>query len=323
MKLKFLSENELISAIRKEFAVKKAGLSIGIGDDAAVIKFQDKNLILTKDLLIEDIHFITKLHPPFLLGRKSLSVNLSDIAALGGRPEYALLGLGLPSSARPKWIEQFFFGFKSVADGFGVSLVGGDITQARKRTISVTLIGKGRNIIKRSGAKPGQFLFVSGTLGDSKQGLILLKKGYRLGRDKKVTRLLKAFLDPAAQVTLGQDLARLRAASAMIDLSDGLSVDLNHLCQESACGAELEVKSLPISPELRNQQRRAVDYALHGGEDYQLLFSVPPPRVGDVEKLREKYRLTCIGKMIKGKTIYVIDKQGHRRRLEIKGYQHF
>ena len=323
MKLKFLSESELVSAIRKEFAAKKPGLSLGIGDDAAVIKFQGNNLILTKDLLIEDIHFITKHHPPFLLGRKSLSVNLSDIAALGGRPKYALLGLGLPLAVPPSWIEQFFSGFKSGADEFDVALVGGDISQARKRTISVTLIGEGRNIIRRSGAKPGQSLFVSGTLGDAKQGLLLLKKDFRLGRDKKVDRLLKAFLDPAAQVALGQDLARFRVASAMIDLSDGLSVDLLHLCQESGCGAELELDRLPISPELRNLQRRAADCALHGGEDYQLLFSVPPRKVGDVERLQKKYKLTRIGQMMEGKVVTIIDKKGRRKRLEIKGYQHF
>jgi len=302
MKLKFLSESGLISAIRKEFAAPLPGLSLGIGDDAAVVKLPGKNLILTKDLLIEDIHFIAKLHPPFLLGRKSLVINLSDIAALGGKPRYALLGLALPSGIAPNWVEKYFSGFKSAAEEYSVALIGGDISQAKKRMISVTLIGEGQNIIKRSGAKPGDTLYVSGTLGDAKQGFLLLKKGFKLGMDNKADQLLRAFLDPAAQVALGQDLARFKLASAMIDLSDGVSVDVHHLCQES---------------------RRAADYALHGGEDYQLLFSVSPQRVGDVRRLEKKYKLTPIGRMIGGKTVYIIDRRSQRRRLEIKGYQHF
>jgi len=323
MKLKFLSESGLISAIRKEFAAPLPGLSLGIGDDAAVVKLPGKNLILTKDLLIEDIHFIAKLHPPFLLGRKSLVINLSDIAALGGKPRYALLGLALPSGIAPNWVEKYFSGFKSAAEEYSVALIGGDISQAKKRMISVTLIGEGQNIIKRSGAKPGDTLYVSGTLGDAKQGFLLLKKGFKLGMDNKADQLLRAFLDPAAQVALGQDLARFKLASAMIDLSDGVSVDVHHLCQESGCGAELDLERIPLSPELRQWQRRAADYALHGGEDYQLLFSVSPQRVGDVRRLEKKYKLTPIGRMIGGKTVYIIDRRSQRRRLEIKGYQHF
>lgn len=323
MKLKYLSESELISAIQEDFSEKRPGLILGIGDDAAVVKVGTKNLIYTKDLLIEDYHFISSLHPAHLLGRKSLNINLSDIAAMGGRPKYALLGLGVPSRTETGWLENFFSGFQSAAKESGVILVGGDISQAKKITISVTLIGEGENIIRRSGARPGHHFFVSGTLGDAKQGLLLLKKGYRIGEDKRAAPVLKAFLDPLPQIALGQELARSKLASSMIDISDGLSVDLSHICQESGCGAEIHKKNLPLSPELRRWQRKAFHFALHGGEDYQLLFTAPPKKVTDIYDLQRKYRITFIGKMTEGKEIYLVDDRGRKKPLEIKGYQHF
>ncbi len=323
MKLRSLKEKELISAIRKEFSLSHKDLFLGIGDDAAVIKAGRKYLILTKDLLLEDFHFILALHPPYFLGRKSLSVNLSDIAAMGGSARYALLALGLPSRIPTSWVEDYFSGFQSVAKRWGVMLVGGDISQSRKVTISVTVVGEGKNIVQRKGAGPGNFLFVSGCLGDAKQGLVLLKKGFKLGQDKKANPLLRAFLDPSPQLSLGQDLSRHRLASSMIDVSDGLSVDLFHLCEESGCGAEIYQEQLPVSAELRLWQKRAYDFALHGGEDYQLLFSVPPEKRDSVLRLKRKYKITPIGRMIRERKLYLIDRKGLRRTLEIKGYQHF
>lgn len=323
MKLKSLSEKELITAIRKDFSDKSSDLTLGIGDDAAVIKVGDKHLIVTKDLLVEDFHFVSSLYSPYFLGRKSLNINLSDIAAMGGRPKYALLGLALPESTGTAWVEEYFSGLKSAAKESGVALVGGDISQAKKITISVTVIGEGKNILTRSGAGPGDSLFVSGTLGDAKEGLLLLNKGYILGKDKKADPLLRAFLNPKPQVSLGLDLSRSRLASSMIDISDGLSVDLSHLCQESGCGAEICLNRLPLSPELRFWQRKAFDFALHGGEDYRLLFSIPPKKIDIISRLQKKYRITYIGKMIKRKGVYLIDQRGKRKPLEIKGYQHF
>jgi thiamine-monophosphate kinase len=323
MKLKRLSEGELISAIKRNFTKKLPGLVLGIGDDAAVIKGGKRRLILTKDVLIEDIHFLTSFHPAYLLGRKSLNINLSDVAAMGGKPEYALLGLGVPSGIESRWLEDFFSGFHSASEENGVGLVGGDVSQAAKITISVTVIGEGDGIIRRSGAKPGHHLFVTGTLGDAKQGFLLLKRGHTIGRDRRSDPLLKAFLDPVPQVGLGRALSRWRIASSMIDLSDGLSVDLSHLCQESRCGAEIYKANLPLSPELRAWQRKCFDFALHGGEDYQLLFTVPPSKVSAVTELQKKYRISFIGKMKKGREIHLIDNRRKRKRLEIKGYQHF
>jgi thiamine-monophosphate kinase len=323
MKLKRLEEKNLIEAIRRNFGQPRPGLVLGIGDDAAVITFRGKKLLITKDLLLEDVHFSARYNPPRLLGRKSLNVNLSDLAAMGARPLYALLGLGLPLRTKTGWIAEFFEGFKAVARKFGVGLIGGDITRASKIMVSVTLLGRGTNIIKRSGAKPGHLLFVSGTLGEAREGLLLAKRKHRLGENNYVDRMLRAFLDPKAQVELGRELARRKVASAMIDISDGLSVDLLHLGEESGYGAEIYMERLPVSSELRALQRRAYDFALNGGEDYQLLFSVAPEKAEIISRLKKKYPITFIGKILQQKGIYVIDRRGRRQKLLPKTWQHF
>lgn len=323
MKLRRLEEKELVEAIRREFQRPCTGVALGIGDDAAVLRFRGKKLVVTKDLLLEDVHFWIRYHPPRLLGRKSLNVNLSDLAAMGARPLYALLGLGLTSKTETKWVAEFFEGFKSVSQKFKVGLIGGDITRASKVTISVTLLGEGKNIIQRKGAKPGHRLFVSGTLGEAREGLLLVRKKHRFGENGRIDRMLKAFLDPEAQVELGRDLARLRLASAMIDISDGLSMDLPRLGVESGCGAEIYVDSLPVSSELRALQRRPYDFALHGGEDYQLLFSVPPEKVKTISRLKKKHSLTCVGQTTRKKGFFVIDRHGRRQKLLPRAWQHF
>jgi len=323
VKLNTLGEKELISFIRKKFSVSKPNLIIGIGDDAAVIKAGRASFILTKDLLIENFHFSCDICSPYLLGRKSLSVNLSDIASVGGKPEYALLGLGLPSHLEVNWVEEFFSGMNSVLKEQRMYLIGGDISQAEKITISITVVGRGKNIIKRGGAKPGHILCVSGTIGDAAQGLVLLKKKVKMGESKRMDPLLRAFLDPFPQITLGRKLSSLNAASAMIDISDGLSIDLAHICQESRCGAEIYIQKIPISSELSYFQKNPYEMALHGGEDYQLLFSIPPENIGLISGFKKKYRITQIGRMIQRKSIYMINEQGRRKKLEPKGYQHF
>jgi len=323
MKLQNLGEKELISRIRRDFSTLHPQVIVGIGDDAAIIRPGKKSLIITKDLLFEGVHFLPSLHPPFFLGRKSLVVNLSDVAAMGGLPKYALLGLGLPPEMDSSWLKQYFSGFKSAAVEEGVALIGGDLSQAKKIIISVTVVGEGENIIQRRGAEPGDHLFVSGSLGNARQGLILLKKGFRLGDDKKADLFLRAFLDPFPRIALGKELSRLNLASSMIDVSDGLSVDLSHLCEESGTGAEIHLSRLPLSPEIRHFQRQPYRLALHGGEEYELLFSVPPEKLRTLSRLQKKFKISLIGQMIKRKGIFLIDSQGKRRPLEIKGYQHF
>jgi len=322
MRLRSLRERELVAAIRRDFGGSGKGVRLGIGDDAAIIRPGRGAQLLTTDLLIEDVHFTTAIQPARLLGRKSLNVNVSDIAAMGGRPRYALLGLSLRPRLEKEWVDAFFSGFREAARQAGVTLVGGDISASKTICISVTLVGEAERSIRRSGARPGDILFVSGPLGQAAAGLRLLKKGLRPGRDPLAEPLFKAFLDPVPRVRLGFELSRRRLASAMIDTSDGLSVDLLHLCEESRCGAEVRLDALPVSHELRSLVKRPEDLALHGGEDYQLLFAVPPGRLPGVSRLVKTHGLIRIGAFRRGRGIVVIAGGGKRRPLEPRGFEH-
>jgi len=323
MRLRSLRERELISSIRGEFAAKARGLVLGIGDDAAVVRGAARLSLLTTDLLIEGVHFIASLHPPRYLGRKSLNVNLSDIAAMGGRPKFALLGLALRKGIDEAWVRDFFKGLKSAAEEAGVSLIGGDISAAGVIVVSITILGETEVFIPRSGARAGDLIFVSGTLGDAAAGLRLLRKGFRMGQqDGSADPLLRAFLDPLPQLALGRALSRLKAASAMIDISDGLSVDLLHLCEESGTGAEIDRDRLPLSSAICRFENRPEHLALHGGEDYQLLFTVRPENAGRIARLGRRFRISQIGRMTRGKAVQVVDQNGRKRPLEVKGYEH-
>jgi len=322
MKLRSLRERELVSSIRKEFSAKRRDLVLGIGDDAAVVHVAEGLCLLTTDLLIEDVHFIASLHPPRYLGRKSLNVNLSDIAAMGGRPKFALLGLALRKGLANAWVRAFFGGLKVAAEEAGVALIGGDISAAKRTVVSITVIGEVGTFVRRSGARPGDLIFVSGYLGDAASGLRLLRRGYRLGKDRKADSLLQAFLDPVPQLALGQALSRLRAASSMIDTSDGLSVDLLHLCEESGTGAEIALDRLPLSPAIRALEKSPGRLALHGGEDYQLLFTSSPGKLAQVRALQKKFVFHGIGRMTRRKGIFIVDRNGKKRLLKAGGYEH-
>ena len=323
MRLRKLGERELLAVIRRHFAVPRKDVVLGIGDDAAILKPGPGRLLVTKDLLVEGYDFIFSLHDPRLLGRKSLNVNLSDIAAMGGCPLYAVLGLGLPSAISLDWVVEFFAGLKEAGRAAGVTLVGGDLSQARRVVISVTVIGRVGRAVLRNGARPGDHIFVSGSLGDAKQGLLLYKKGHRLGESATNDFFLRAFLDPKPQIALGLELARRRAASAMIDGSDGLSVDLNNICQASGAGAEIDPLRIPLSTAMKTFRKDPLSLALHGGEDFQLIFTVRPAALARLEPLRKKFRLTDIGRIVAEKGIWTVDARGRRKVLEIKGYEHF
>jgi thiamine-monophosphate kinase len=324
MRLRKLGERELLAAIRRNFAVPRKDILLGIGDDAAVVKPGAGRLLVTKDLLAEDYDFILPFQDPRLLGRKSLNVNISDIAAMGGIPLYALLGLGLPRETGVGWVVEFFAGIKEAARTADVVLIGGDLSQSRKVLISVTVIGRASGrIILRSGARPGDRIFVSGFLGDAKQGFLLYSQGLRFGDDPAKDFFLKAFLDPQPQTSLGRDLSRLRAATALIDCSDGLSVDLNHICEASGTGAEIDLEKIPLSPAMLSFQKKPLPLALHGGEDYQLIFTIKPRDLARIGPLRSEYRLRDVGRITREKGIRTVDALGRRKVLAIKGFEHF
>ncbi len=322
MKQRDLSEKELIAAIKQIFNNPHDRVILGIGDDAAVLSPGNLPLAATQDLLVQGTHFFSD-HPPYLLGRKSLSVNLSDLAAMGVWPLYALLGLGIPQDTETEWIDQFILGLSSIASESDVRIVGGDITRAPQIFISITLLGEGKEYVTRGGARSGDSLFVSGNLGDAAQGLRLAKTGVLWGDGIESDYFLKAFFDPVPQLDLGRRLAAHKVATAMIDTSDGLSMDLRHVCEASGVGAELELASLPMSAPLHKALASPEELALHGGEDYQLLFTVAPEVLKNLMRIPLGHKVTRIGRIVEGTGIDVIHVNGRREPLEPKGFQHF
>jgi thiamine-monophosphate kinase len=322
MRLKDLGEQRVISRIRRFSSGKRPGVILGIGDDAAVVR-GPRQLLITHDLLVEDVDFRRALHPPRLLGRKSLNVSLSDIAAMGGRPLHAVLGLALPGNTGETWLDEFLSGFREAARKAGVALVGGDISAAGRIMIAATVTGAARSFVTRRGARPGDRIFISGTLGDAAAGRRLLERGAKPGKGRSSDRLLEAFLDPSPRLELGFLLVRRELASAMIDISDGLTVDLAHICEESGVGAEVELKRIPLSRELLRASERPLDLALNGGEDFELLFTVQPRNVSRLRYLGRRFKITEIGRIIPGKRIWAVGPGGAKRPLAVKGYEHF
>jgi len=322
MRLEHLGERRLISRIRRAFGEKRRDILLGIGDDAALVRGPER-LLLTTDVLVEDEDFRIDDHPPRLLGRKALNVNLSDIAAMGGRPLHALLGMAMPGDVEESWLRQFMSGFRAAAREAGVALVGGDLSQADKIVIAVTLTGDVKSPVARGGARPGDGIFVSGTLGDAAGGLRLLEKGGIRGVVKAVRPLVGAFLDPTPRLRLGAVLARRRLVSAMIDISDGLSVDLAHICQESGVGAEIEASRIPISAALERFARDPLPLALNGGEDFELLFTVRPSNLAAVERLARRFELTRIGRVTAGRRVFLLGPDKKRTPLRPRGFEHF
>jgi thiamine-monophosphate kinase len=322
MRLKHLGERQVISRIRRAFGEKRSDVLVGIGDDAALVRGPAR-LLLTTDILVEGQDFRLADHPPRLLGRKALNINLSDIAAMGGRPRHALVGMALPGDVEEGWLRHFMTGFRDAAREAGVTLVGGDLSQADEIMIAVTVTGVVESAIARKGARPGDAVYVSGTLGDAAGGLRLLEKGGIHGVVKPVRPLLDAFLDPSPRLALGALLGRRKLASAMIDLSDGLSVDLAHICAESGVGAEIAAERIPISEALKRFTRHPLDLALNGGEDFELLFTVRPSKRAAVEALTARHGLTRIGVITPGRSVRLVGPGKKMRALRAGGFEHF
>jgi len=322
MRLKDLGERRVIARIRRTFGESRSDILLGIGDDAAVVRAPG-SLLLTTDILVEDEDFRRAVHPPRLLGRKALNVNLSDIAAMGGRPLHALVGMAMPGDIRESWLGQFMAGFRSAARESRVALIGGDLSRADKIMISVTVTGEAKSPVTRSGARAGEWVYVSGTLGDAAQGFRLLEKGGPQGKSRGARPLIRSFLDPAPRLELGALLARRNLASAMIDISDGLSVDLAHICEESGVGAEIEASRVPVSAALKRFADDPLATALNGGEDFELLFTVRPAKVAAVEGLSRKFGLTRIGRITAEKRISLATPDNKKKPLRARGFEHF
>jgi len=326
------SELQLIEKIRQMASVNTASVVRGIGDDCSVIRISGGLLqLVTTDTLVEGVHFNTSWHPPKLLGRKSASVNLSDIAAMAGVPRYAFLSLALSEICGSDWIEDFLSGFDEVLQEHCVSLLGGDTVRSPGPLMfSVTVMGEvmESEICYRYGARPGDLLLTSGTVGGAAAGLLICEKKMKIATEPSA-RLVTCHLDPQAKVRLGRLLGRSGKVHAMLDSSDGLASDIAHLCEESGVGAELVAESLPIAQGVKLLAEEVGDdplnFCLRGGEDYQLVMAVPETEAAAlIERcaadLDEK--LTIIGRITEGHGVILL-KNGERREITFQGYDHF
>ena len=286
--LREIGEFGLIAKIRNWMDASRADVIQGIGDDVAVIEIGKKALLITTDILIEGIHFERSWTNPFRLGEKALAVNLSDIAAMGGIPKHFLISLGLPKTLPFSFVSLFYRGLKKMANRFQVDLIGGDTSLSQKIIINICLIGEGKkgNLFFRNGARVGDDLYVSGTLGDAALGLKILQ-------DKRAKRKSKGLIDkhlsPNPRIELGQALGRKQIASAMIDVSDGLLSDTLHIIEESKVGARIWENCIPLSSLyrrwVRTYSKDPYRIALTGGEDYELLFTASPKRKAGILSL--------------------------------------
>jgi thiamine-monophosphate kinase len=324
--LKELGEFGFINRIAAR-AGSGCGVALGIGDDAAaVIPTPGLQTLVTTDMLAEGVHFDRVFTTPFALGCKSLAVNLSDMAAMGGIPRFALLSLAIPPDLPLDFLDPFMAGFALRGKEQGVSLIGGDTCSSRSGfTISVTLMGEqhpGR-IIRRSGARPGDLIHVTGTVGDSALGLELLRRGERGGA------AIARHLDPLPRNGAGVALAETGMATAMIDVSDGLLADLGHILEQSGGGATLFLQQLPLSPEYLRRIPQFDDdlfgRALSGGEDYELLFTAPPGREQEIRELSGSLGLpmTVIGEIRSDPGLVVISPDGTTHTPRSRGFDHF
>ena len=327
MQLRRLGEFGLIERVRRA-TPKGNGVLLGIGDDAAWVANKTRSSLVTSDILIEDVHFDLQWTSLFDLGYKTLAVNLSDIAAMGGIPAYLILGLGIPAGFSSRKIDDFYRGIRSLAAKSGVALVGGDTSIAEALYISACLIGHAPfRPVTRGGAKQGNDIYVTGTLGDSALALSLLRKRAGEAKHGPIKYLLSRHHRPAPRLTGGALLARERLATAMIDVSDGLLQDLGHICRASNIGAVVWENKLPLSRAYRALAgQNGTKHALSGGEDYELLFCAHERDRSRIEKLpkRAGVMITRIGTCVpRRRGIIVLDHLGKPLAIRSQGHDHF
>jgi thiamine-monophosphate kinase len=328
-------------ALNSSLIPPPSSLSHGIGDDAAVIRqIRGRDTVITADLLVEEIDFRLDATRPGLLGHKALAVSISDIAAMGACPRWALLSVGVPRNIwRSHFLDEFYEGFFALADEYGVTLVGGDVSRTPERIVIDSIVvgeaPRGRAIL-RSGARPGDHIFVTGALGGAAAGLRLILGGVRLAKTRPPKRrdspaaeqLLLRHLRPEPRVQWGMTLCDERLATAVIDISDGLSSDLMHLCRASGVGASLEAARIPVDPLVRKACGGGGDLdplslALHGGEDFELLFTVQPRNLKRLPNRIGGVSATYIGDVTEEAGVIRLAHKGHWKILEPEGFAHF
>jgi thiamine-monophosphate kinase len=314
-----LAEKALIRRIRR-LSKARPGIVTGIGDDCAVLRIPPGHeAVVTTDFTLEGIHFRREWHSPEVVGRRCLTRGLSDIAAMGGVPIAAFLSLALHGKTAQRWVDGFLKGLLALAKEFHVTLAGGDTAESPAGVLAdIMVLGsvpRGRAVL-RSTAKVGDDIYVTGELGGATAALELLFAGTQLS-----AKDFPRHFHPTPRVNVGQVLREKSWPSAMIDTSDGLSTDLEHICEESGVGAELFSAAIPLANVGRRARPVDLRLALHGGEDYELLFTASPKKA--IPSRIAGVAVTKIGRIIRGRGMFLVEGKGRKTKFKAGGWQHF
>lgn len=324
-----INELSALRRIEERFHKTSKGVELGIGDDAAALQFDtDKLVLATTDSQVEDVHFVKSLITASELARKAVAVSVSDVGAMGGVPRFILASVGFSEKENEEFLDGLISGFKSSEEEFELELIGGNLSSSNKLFIDITVLGEVEPhlMIKRSGANPGDLIYASGTLGDSALGLKMLQNkeigdGYEF--------LINKHLHPIPRLALGRELAINRVPTSMIDISDGILLDLERITSQQGTGAKLELMKLPTSKQYGECIHQYSDdqygLALSGGEDYELLFTSHEDRRGDIQKISKNLniQITEIGHVTKDKTVKIINPNGEAAPITNRGFVHF
>ena len=315
MKIKGIGgEFALIERIRGNTKLYSKDVVVGIGDDAAVLGYNGKNyLLLTTDMLVENDHFSLKYSTPKQIGMKAVEQNVSDIAAMGGIPKHAVISLALPNDAGVEFVDSLYKGINEKCKRYGISIVGGNITHSKEIVVNVAMLGlvEKKCLALRKGAKVGDLIFCSGDVGKSSVGLELLRHNLK-------GESVKSHLEPKSRLELARKLVKI-GINSMIDVSDGVASEVRHICNESKVGALIYADKIPISKATMNDSKRlkkdALDFALYGGEDFELVFTA------NKNKLK-KLDVSVIGKIVEKKRGVKLIKNNKKYAFE-SGFDHF
>ncbi len=321
------SEFEFIETIRRRYSLTK------IGDDCAVLPKDSKtDLVMTTDLLIEDIDFRLDWAKPNFIGHKAAAVSLSDVAAMGAKPVWAMLSIGVPLKFwKTDFVEKLYDGYFRLTKKFFVEIVGGDISKTPDKIVIDSIVAgevKRGKAVLRSTARRGDLIYLTGSLGGAAAGLTLLENGVRYGDEAKIWQrnLLLKQLNPLPQIQAAQYLNEKNVATAMIDLSDGLSSDLAHLCRASKVGGKIFADKIPLHKNLRAIGKsfdEKLDYALNGGEDFELLFTVNRKKKFRLGKALANFPFSCIGEITSDTDKIELISESETTILQPKGFRHF
>lgn len=332
MKVSELGETGLIIRLAQRISTPQQVIK-GIGDDTAVLRGPGEyDTLFTTDMLVEDVHFSRHFASPYQVGVKAIAVNASDIAAMGGRPTYSVISIALPPETEVKDVEELYRGIEEAAGRYGITVVGGDTVKADRMVINVALLGevKKGKAVYRHGAKPGDLVFVTGTPGKSAAGLFICLHPELEFTGPAAEFAQRAHLEPVARVGAGMLLGAKAKLSSMNDISDGLATEIHEICRASNTGCRLDVAAVPVDTRVREIARAAgvdaLNWALYGGEDFELVFTAPPEQKNNIRELMKSIDLpvVVVGQIVDSREgIYAVWPSGEKKVLEPKGYDHF